>query len=88
METRKKLYRDSDDKKIAGVCGGIAAYFDIDVTILRIIFLIALCFGTCGFWLYLAVWLAAPIARTPEQKCELRGLELTPENLSQFTQTI
>ena len=43
----KKLYKSSTDKKILGVCGGIAEYFDIDSSIVRIVWLIlVLCAGT------------------------------------------
>lgn len=56
----KKLTRSMSDKKIAGVCGGIAKFFQIDVTIVRIIALIALLCGSIGFWIYLIVWICAP----------------------------
>ena len=56
----KKLYLSQTDKKIAGVCGGLAEYFGIDSTIVRIIFLFMLfCVGG-GLLLYLIVWIAAP----------------------------
>ena len=56
----KKLYRNPRDKKIAGVCSGIAEYLSVDVTVVRIIFLVALlCCGT-GFGIYLIVWLLTP----------------------------
>ena len=84
-ESPKKFFRDSDDKKIAGVCSGLSLYFGVDVVLIRVIFLIALIFGTTGFWVYIAVWLVAPEAKTPEEKCSLRGLPQTPENLSKFT---
>ena len=42
----KKLYRDMDSKGVAGVCAGLGHYFDIDVTIIRIIMLVALLAGT------------------------------------------
>lgn len=43
----KRLYKSSTDKKIAGVCGGIAEYFDIDPTIVRLLWaLISLAYGT------------------------------------------
>ncbi|MBR3488692.1 MAG: PspC domain-containing protein, partial [Bacteroidales bacterium] len=46
-EEIKKLYRNPRDKRIAGVCSGIAEYLNVDVTVVRILFLIALlCFGT------------------------------------------
>jgi len=58
----KKLYLSQTDKKIAGVCGGLAEYFGIDSTIVRIIFLFMLfCVGG-GLLLYLIVWIATPKA--------------------------
>ncbi len=56
----KKLYRKASDKKIAGVCSGLAEFFGIDPTIVRILFLIALICGSVGFWIYLIVWICAP----------------------------
>ena len=60
----KKLYLDVEDRKIGGVCSGLAAYFDIDVTLIRIIFLALLIGGGFGFWLYLIFWIVAPKAMT------------------------
>lgn len=56
----KKLTRSTSDRKIAGVCGGLAQYLNVDPTVVRIIFLIALICGTIGFWVYLVVWICAP----------------------------
>ena len=58
--TYRRLTRSRRDRKIAGVCGGIAQYLDIDPTVVRIIFLLALICGTLGFWAYLIVWICAP----------------------------
>jgi Putative stress-responsive transcriptional regulator len=81
----KKFYRDSDNKVIGGVCSGLAAYFNIDVVLLRIIF-IACVFGAgAGFWVYVILWIVAPLAKTATQKCEMRGLPVTAENLAKFT---
>lgn len=56
----KKLYLSDTDKKIGGVCGGIAEYFGIDSTIVRLIWVIlALCVG-CGLLAYLICWLVIP----------------------------
>lgn len=56
----KRLYLSDTDKKIAGVCGGLAEYFDVDPTLIRIIFLILLfCIGG-GLLAYLIIWIAAP----------------------------
>lgn len=60
MNTQRRLTRSVVDKKIAGVCAGLARYLGVDVTVLRIIFLISIFFGSLGFWAYLIVWLVAP----------------------------
>lgn len=56
----KKLYRSAVDRKLAGVCGGIASYFDIDPTIIRLAFILfAFCFGG-GLLAYLIAWIVMP----------------------------
>ena len=81
----KKIFRDPDGKKVAGVCSGLAIYLDVDVTLIRILMLLAILFGTAGFWIYIIFWIAVPVADTPAKKCQLRGLAPTPENMSRFT---
>ncbi len=83
----RKLYRDTDDKRIAGVCSGLALFFGLDVVLMRIIFLFALICGSAGFWIYVIIWIAAPEARTAAQKCEVRGIPATAENIRKFTQS-
>ena len=56
----RKLTRSTTERRIAGVCGGIAKDLNVDVTVVRILFLIALLCGSLGFWAYLIVWIAAP----------------------------
>ena len=80
-----KFYRDTQDTKIAGVCSGIAIYFNVDVTLVRVLMLAALFAGSAGFWIYVILWAVAPEARTPAQKCELRGIPATAENMSKFS---
>lgn len=82
----RKLFRDPDGKKIAGVCSGLALFLGIDVTLIRVIFLVALICGSAGFWIYLVIWIAAPEARTAAEKCELRGIPANAENIKRFTQ--
>ncbi len=56
---QKKLIK-SNDKKLFGVCGGLAEYFDLDTTIIRIAFLLAfLCFGS-GLLLYIICAIVMP----------------------------
>lgn len=55
-----QLYRSKTDRKIAGVCGGLAEYFNIDPLLVRIAFFVfALC-ATAGLWVYLLLWLLVP----------------------------
>lgn len=57
---QKRFYLSSTDKKIGGVCGGLAEYFEIDPLLVRIAFLIlAFCIGG-GLLFYLVLWLLAP----------------------------
>lgn len=56
----RRLMCSTTDRRIAGVCGGIAKYLNVDPTVVRIIFLVALLCGSVGFWAYLIVWIAAP----------------------------
>ena len=56
----RKLTRSTSDRRIAGVCGGLAKYLNVDPPVVRIIFLLALLCGSFGFWAYLIVWIAAP----------------------------
>lgn len=60
MRTMKKLYKSSTDKKLAGVCGGIGEYFEIDSTVVRLLWIIfALCGGS-GVLAYLLAMLIIP----------------------------
>ena len=59
---KKKLYRSTTDKKIAGVCGGVAEYFDIDVTLIRLAVALITLFsaGTIGLWIYIVAAIILP----------------------------
>lgn len=56
----KKLTRSRTDKKIFGVCGGLAKYLDCDPTILRLAFALALLVAGGGLWIYLIAALVLP----------------------------
>jgi phage shock protein C len=57
----KQLYRSRDEKMIAGVCGGLGDYFDIDPTIIRLIFVFgAFVTGSALFWAYLIMMVVVP----------------------------
>jgi phage shock protein C len=60
MAERKKLYRSSKNKYIAGVCGGIGEFFNIDPSIIRILWAASIiCYGS-GILLYIIAWLLIP----------------------------
>jgi len=80
-----RYYRDPDGKKLGGVCSGISEYLGIDILLVRILAVILFFAGTFGFWLYVALWILAPVAETPTQKCELRGLRPTADNIRRFS---
>lgn len=56
----KRLYKSSTNKQIMGVAGGLAEFFNIDPTIIRVIFLILLFAGSSGFWLYIILGIVLP----------------------------
>lgn len=57
---KKKLYRSSTDKKLAGVCGGIAEYFDVDSTVIRLALVLFCLFGGSGLIAYIIAALVMP----------------------------
>ena len=56
----KRFYRSTTDRKIAGVAGGLAEYFEIDPLLVRLIFVILLLVGGGGFLLYIILWIITP----------------------------
>lgn len=57
----ERLYRSRTDKKIAGVCGGLAKYFDIDPVIVRLLWLFFVLLGGSGIILYIIAWIIIPL---------------------------
>ncbi len=72
---QKKLYRSRKDKMIGGVAGGLAEYFDLDPTLVRIVFVVSLFLGGSGILAYIILWIVvpeepyiAPSAETPKDQ--------------------
>lgn len=61
MENSSRLYRSQKDKIIGGVSGGLADYFNIDVALVRIAFVLLLLFGGGGFLAYVILWIVIPM---------------------------
>ncbi len=56
----KRLYRSRTEKMLGGVCGGLADYLDIDVTIIRVLWVLASILGGSGALAYLVLWIVIP----------------------------
>jgi phage shock protein PspC (stress-responsive transcriptional regulator) len=56
----KRLYRSETNRIIAGVCGGLGEYFDLDPTLIRLFFVLLTVFGGSGILLYIILWLVIP----------------------------
>lgn len=61
MDGSKRLYRSKNEKMIAGVCGGLASYFGIDPTLVRLVFVLLLFAPPSGLLIYLIMWLIMPL---------------------------
>jgi phage shock protein PspC (stress-responsive transcriptional regulator) len=53
----RRLYRSRTDRKLAGVCGGLAQYFNTDATLIRVLFVVFALLGGPGLVIYLVLWL-------------------------------
>lgn len=62
IDTPKRLTRSRTDRMIAGVCGGLAEYFDLDVSIIRILFVVLTIFTAAfpGILVYIVMWIVVP----------------------------
>jgi len=57
----KRLYRSRSDRMIWGVCGGLAKYFDMDATIIRVIAVLSIFLGSVGIWVYIILAIVVPL---------------------------
>lgn len=78
----RRFYRDPENAMLGGIAGGLSAYFNIDVTWIRIILVLLVIFGV-GFIIpiYIVVWFVAPAAVTASQRLEMQGEDVTVENI-------
>jgi phage shock protein C len=60
MGETRKLYRSRDNRMLAGVCGGLAEYFNLDVTLIRVLFVLLAVLGGSGLVIYVAMWIIVP----------------------------
>lgn len=81
----KKLYRDMDERVIAGVCAGIAHYVNVDVKWIRLIAILAAFLAGSSFLIYALFWIVIPKAKSRIEKMEMKG---EPANLKGFQKNL
>ncbi|MDE7378223.1 MAG: PspC domain-containing protein [Paraprevotella sp.] len=82
IESRKKLFRNPDDKIIGGVLSGIAYYFNIDAIWMRLLAILVFFFSYGSPVIaYLILWLVMPVACTPEDRLMMKGIPVNMENI-------
>jgi len=81
--SKRRFFRNPDDRIIGGVVGGFAAYMDWDPTAVRLVFLLLTFFllGPLSVILYIILWLIVPVANTAAEKLQMRGESVTIENI-------
>lgn len=62
-KVKRKLYRDTDDVVIGGVCSGIGNYFDVDPVLIRVVFFLLVFLSGFGVLAYIVLWIAMPEAK-------------------------
>ncbi len=60
MNTTRKLYRSRKNKVLGGVCGGLGEYFDIDPSLIRLLWVFVVLMGGSGILIYIILWVILP----------------------------
>jgi len=78
----RRLYRDTDEKILGGVCAGMGHYWKVEPLLLRIIIILLTVFGVFpGLIIYIILWIVIPPANTNAQRLEMRGEPVTADNI-------
>ncbi len=77
----KKMFRNADERVLGGVASGLAAYFGADVTLIRILFVVATIVGGTGLILYIVLWIITPEAVSITDKIQMQGEPVTLSNI-------
>ena len=77
----KKLYRNPEGKVIAGVSQGLAKFLDIDITVVRVLFVLSIFLGGTGLLVYVVLWIILPEATSITDRVQMEGEKITLENI-------
>ncbi len=84
----RRLYRDVQHGIIGGVASGISHYFGIDVTVVRVLFVVLTFFAGITIPVYLLLWIITPKAETFSQKAEMLGKNMTLKDIEEHVKEI
>jgi phage shock protein PspC (stress-responsive transcriptional regulator)/BMFP domain-containing protein YqiC len=80
---KKKFFRDTDNAAVGGVCMGLANYWGIDATWIRLAFFFTMVFGGSSFFLYIILWIITPEAKTTAEKLQMKGKKADISNIEE-----
>lgn len=75
----KILQRSRRNRVVAGVCAGLAQYFNIDIALMRVLFVVAALCGSFGFWMYVILWIVVPEENILEQGFDSQAFTMNDE---------
>jgi phage shock protein PspC (stress-responsive transcriptional regulator) len=78
---RRRLYRDTENAVLGGVCSGLGIYLNVNAVLLRLMFFLLFWFGGSGILLYIVCWIIIPEAKTAAQRLEMEGEDVTIDNI-------
>jgi phage shock protein PspC (stress-responsive transcriptional regulator) len=84
--SRKRLFRDPENRILGGVSSGIGYYWNIDPLIIRILFFVTALWGGGGLFVYIILWIVLPEAHTAAERLEMTGEPVTAENIGKSFQ--
>ncbi|WP_423147519.1 PspC domain-containing protein [Rubrolithibacter danxiaensis] len=76
----RKLYRDTEDRIIGGVCSGLGHYFNIEARWVRVIAFLTMFLGGTGLMIYIILWIVMPRANTRAERMAMKGEEINLQN--------
>jgi phage shock protein PspC (stress-responsive transcriptional regulator)/uncharacterized membrane protein YcgQ (UPF0703/DUF1980 family) len=80
---KRRLFRDPQNGSIGGVCAGLANYFNLDLTLIRIVFVILFFIGGFTIPLYILLWIILPEAKTSIDRLQMRGKAVTVDSVKE-----
>lgn len=81
--SERKLYRDEENGQLGGVCAGLAAYLNIDVTVIRLIWAGSFFVFGSGFLLYLLLWIIVPAANSSIDRLRMKGKPINVDTVKE-----